>query len=223
MLAVLSEVGAACCTLSGWYNVSTESIQWMTMRYRVESARRASAFDTERGDFYTFLGIAAAATDYRLLRASDIERRKIFVKDLASRINGHSNHKRCAFRAYPAIIRKYLLERLDYAFMVASSPRRRVSWGFALIFTRPFRGIKIKVKGQSAPGMNLRSHVERANLTVRHFNKRFTRLGLGWSRKLENHKAAISLFVAAYNFCKVHSTLGCTCYGRRSHRPCMIG
>jgi hypothetical protein len=36
------------------------------------------------------------------------------------------------------------------------------------------------------------------------------RLGLGWSRKLENHKAAISLFVAAYNFCKVHSALGCT-------------
>jgi hypothetical protein len=54
------------------------------------------------------------------------------------------------------------------------------------------------------------SHVERANLTVRHFNKRFVRLGLGWSRKLENHKAAISVFVAAYNFCKVHSTLGCT-------------
>jgi hypothetical protein len=47
-------------------------------------------------------------------------------------------------------------------------------------------------------------------LTVRHFNKRFVRLGLGWSRKLENHKAAISLFVAAYNFCMVQSTLGCT-------------
>jgi hypothetical protein len=25
-----------------------------------------------------------------------------------------------------------------------------------------------------------------------------------------NHKHAISLFIAAYNFCKVHSTLGCT-------------
>jgi hypothetical protein len=36
------------------------------------------------------------------------------------------------------------------------------------------------------------------------------RLGLGWSRKLENHKHAISLFIAAYNFCKVHTTFGCT-------------
>ena len=54
------------------------------------------------------------------------------------------------------------------------------------------------------------SFVERTNLTVRHFNKRFARLGLGWSRKLENHWAAISLFVATFNFCKVHSTMGCT-------------
>jgi hypothetical protein len=28
--------------------------------------------------------------------------------------------------------------------------------------------------------------------------------------RLENNKHAISLFIAAYNFCKVHSTLGCT-------------
>jgi hypothetical protein len=54
------------------------------------------------------------------------------------------------------------------------------------------------------------SFVERANLSVRHFNRRFTRLTLGWSRKLENHKAAIALFVAAHNFCKVHSTIKTT-------------
>jgi hypothetical protein len=48
------------------------------------------------------------------------------------------------------------------------------------------------------------------NLSVRHFNKRFARLGLGFFRKLANHRNAISLFVAAYNFVKVHSTLGCT-------------
>jgi hypothetical protein len=48
------------------------------------------------------------------------------------------------------------------------------------------------------------------NLSVRHFNKRFVGLGLGWSRKLENHRAVVSLFVAAHNFSKVHSTLGCT-------------
>ena len=43
-----------------------------------------------------------------------------------------------------------------------------------------------------------------------HFNKRFARLGLEYSRKLSNHRYAIALFAAAYNFCKVHNTLGCT-------------
>jgi hypothetical protein len=52
--------------------------------------------------------------------------------------------------------------------------------------------------------------VERSNLTLRHFNKRFARLGMGWSRKLDNHRLAMNLFICAYNFCKVHSTLGCT-------------
>jgi hypothetical protein len=37
-----------------------------------------------------------------------------------------------------------------------------------------------------------------------------TPLGLGYSRKLCNHRYAIALFVTAYNFCKIHSTLGTT-------------
>ena len=31
-----------------------------------------------------------------------------------------------------------------------------------------------------------------------------------YSRKLSNHRYAVALFAAAYNFCKVHSTLGCS-------------
>ncbi len=45
------------------------------------------------------------------------------------------------------------------------------------------------------------SHVERNNLTIRTFMRRFTRLSLGFSKKLENLAAAVSLFVAYYNFC----------------------
>ena len=45
------------------------------------------------------------------------------------------------------------------------------------------------------------SHVERHNLTIRTFMKRFTRLSLGFSKKLENLCAAIAMFVAYYNFC----------------------
>jgi IS1 family transposase len=45
------------------------------------------------------------------------------------------------------------------------------------------------------------SHVERHNLTIRTFMKRFTRLALGFSKKLENLEAAVNLFIAYYNFC----------------------
>lgn len=45
------------------------------------------------------------------------------------------------------------------------------------------------------------SHVERNNLTIRTFMKRFTRLSLGFSKKLENLAAAVALHVAYFNFC----------------------
>jgi hypothetical protein len=44
------------------------------------------------------------------------------------------------------------------------------------------------------------SHVERHNLTIRTLMKRFTRLSLGFSKKLENLEAACAMFLAFYNF-----------------------
>lgn len=44
------------------------------------------------------------------------------------------------------------------------------------------------------------SHVERHNLTIRTLLKRFTRLSLGFSKKLENLEAACAMFIAFYNF-----------------------
>ena len=54
------------------------------------------------------------------------------------------------------------------------------------------------------------SHVERNNLTIHTFMKRFTRLTLSFSKKLENIAAAVALHVAHYNFCRIHSTLRVT-------------
>jgi hypothetical protein len=44
------------------------------------------------------------------------------------------------------------------------------------------------------------SHVERNNLTIRTFMKRFARLSLGFSKKLDNLCAATALHMAYYNF-----------------------
>ena len=40
--------------------------------------------------------------------------------------------------------------------------------------------------------------------------KRFARLSNGFSKKLENHVAAVGLYVAHYNLCRVHEALRIT-------------
>lgn len=50
------------------------------------------------------------------------------------------------------------------------------------------------------------SHIERQNLNIRPFNRRFTRLTLGYSKKLENLRYSVALFVCYWNFCWKHNT-----------------
>jgi hypothetical protein len=51
------------------------------------------------------------------------------------------------------------------------------------------------------------SYVERSNLSIRMGSRRFTRLTNSFSKKLECHAAAVSLYVAHYNWCRVHEAL----------------
>jgi hypothetical protein len=51
------------------------------------------------------------------------------------------------------------------------------------------------------------SYVERGNLSIRMASRRFTRLTNGFSKRLDCHVAAVALYVAHYNFCRVHESL----------------
>jgi len=218
VLAVLNAVGEKCEQLHDRLvrNVQTGSLQIDELWSHVGiSQKRTTEADIERGDQYTYLAITAREKFIVsfLTGKRNYQNTDTFVADAAKRITGRIQVTSDSFRPYTAIVRKHLLDRLDFATMqkIYAAPVDAKSEAWRRYSPPQCTGVKIRVRA-GAPRRDRisTSFVERANLSVRHFNKRFVRLGLGWSRKLENHRAAVSLFVAAHNFCKVHTTLGTT-------------
>jgi IS1 family transposase len=66
------------------------------------------------------------------------------------------------------------------------------------------------VSGDPDPRHVSTSFVERQNLSMRMGIRRFTRLTNGFSKKIENHAAAVSLWFMYYNFVRIHQTLRVT-------------
>jgi hypothetical protein len=64
-----------------------------------------------------------------------------------------------------------------------------------------------RIAGEPDPRHISTSFAERQNWTVRTNLRRYTRLSNGFSRKLQNHAAAVALNYFAYNFIKIHRTL----------------
>jgi transposase-like protein/IS1 family transposase len=68
----------------------------------------------------------------------------------------------------------------------------------------------VPVMGDPNPKRICTSHIERQNLTMRMQIRRLTRLTNAFSKKWENHWAALCLHFAYYNFCRIHRTLRVT-------------
>jgi hypothetical protein len=66
------------------------------------------------------------------------------------------------------------------------------------------------VSGDPDPKHISTSFVERQNLNIRMGMRRFTRLTNGFSKKIENHGAAVTIYFMYYNFARVHQTLRVT-------------
>src|SRR3984893_14316801 len=66
------------------------------------------------------------------------------------------------------------------------------------------------ITGNPDPKHISTSYAERANLTMRMHMRRFTRLTNAFSKKVENHAAAVSLHAMYYNFVRIHQSLKIT-------------
>ena len=68
----------------------------------------------------------------------------------------------------------------------------------------------IPILGNADPERVCTSIMERQNLTMRMQVRRLTRFTNAFSKKFENHWAALCLHFAHYNFCRIHKSLRVT-------------
>jgi IS1 family transposase len=132
-----------------------------------------------------------------------------FVEKLDVATSGHFQITTDGFAAYPEAIHLNLGTRVSFAQLIKvyASPRdgeQRYSPPEVI------NAIPVPRFGRPDRQRISTSHVERQNLTMRMCIRRLTRLTNAFSRKWENLKAALALYFAYYNFCRVHSTLRVT-------------
>jgi IS1 family transposase len=133
-----------------------------------------------------------------------------FVMDLRKRLNNRVQLTTDGHRVYLNAVEMAFGSDVDYAMLVkmyGSDPRedeKRYSPAQCI-------GAQMAViSGRPDPEHISTSYVERQNWSVRTAMRRYTRLSNGFSRKIENHAAAVALNYFAYNFIKIHRTLRVT-------------
>lgn len=171
----------------------------------------------EAGDVWTWVAIDAdtkLVPTYRV-GSRDLEDALGFIHDLTKRISNRMQLTSDGNAAYLAAVKDAkragrFPDGIDYAQLqkIYGQPGGHQSGRYS---QPPCIGAKRKTLiGSPDPDHVSTSYVERQNLTMRMSMRRFTRLTNGFSKKMENLAAAVSLHFMHYNFCRVHKSLGTT-------------
>ncbi len=201
-------------------NLALDHVQldeiWTYCRMKEGQAKKRNLTTARIGDQYLF---TALDTQTKLLVTFAIGKRtwettNIFIADLRKRlvtgdVSGDDRPQLSTdgFQPYMPAIRRHFNGTVRHGVLVKNYVNPEVGR-----YAPPtlMKAERYNINGINNLATICTSHVERNNLTIRTFMKRFTRLTLGFSKKLENLVAATALHVAVYNFCRIHGSLKCT-------------
>jgi IS1 family transposase len=149
------------------------------------------------GDQYVFIALAGAAKaiiSYRVGKRTAVNTRA-FVMDVRERVLGEPEISSDAFNQYPNAVELAFgtdctfgtIEKHYSAPQAVEASRRYSPAEVISISTRAVVG---------RPKHISTSYIERQNLSLRMAQRRFTRLTNAFSKKLENHCAAVALYAA---------------------------
>lgn len=213
VLNVLATTGRACAEMldQKLINLKSEPLEIDECWTMVQNKRRKCNTPT-RGDFYALL---CSGKTTKLIASWYVGKRNFeaandFVADIRSRVqpplqvtsDGWVGFIRGMLQTskeadqYAVQIKKYE----GYNIPIDGGKRRYGPGKCVSVETRVFLGSPNR-------GDITTSHAERLNLSLRHFNKRFTRLSPCFSKKLDNLIHSVALTVAYFNFCRPHAAL----------------
>jgi IS1 family transposase len=166
-----------------------------------------------KGDQYVFIGMAGtqkAIIGWRVGKRN-ADTTLEFLHDLRGRVIGQPDISTDGFLPYRNSIRDTFGDSASHGVIVKTySVTHLVKEAQGRYSPAEVVAVSKEVVSGDADQYISTSFVERQNLSLRMGQRRFTRLTNGFSKKLDNHVAAVALYVAHYNLCRVHEALKMT-------------
>lgn len=217
VMRLLVEVGEFCADFQdkAFRNLKCQRVQvdemWSFVYAKQKNVTAEIAQERVAGDVWLWSAVDAETklVPCWYVGPRDFEAASDFIADLESRLANRVQLTSDGYKLYLNAVIDAFADEIDYAQLVkyfGNSPEGQKRYSPA-VCTGAKKVIRL---GDPEPKHISTSYVERHNLSVRMTVRRFTRLTNGFSKKIENHSAAVALGYFAYNFIKIHRTLRVT-------------